>query len=118
MGLAAVAQGMKQVEGADLAVELHGGRVRSVAGSRQVITADQISVPTNGVEHHAGIPRIGWQCRPLYARAGLGILICIKVRIFVVCEGLIASKLAPTGGVAVYTKPVGAGLLAMGAPPV
>ncbi|VVN48064.1 hypothetical protein PS659_06046 [Pseudomonas fluorescens] len=56
LGLAAVAQGMKQVEGADLAVELHGSRIRGVAGPRQVITADQIGVPTNGVEHHAGIP--------------------------------------------------------------
>ncbi|MNZ69177.1 hypothetical protein D3C78_874690 [compost metagenome] len=55
-GLAAVAQGVEQVERADLAVELHGGRVRGVAWSRQVITADQIGVPTNGVEHHAGIP--------------------------------------------------------------
>ncbi|CAI8754260.1 hypothetical protein EMIT0P74_140083 [Pseudomonas sp. IT-P74] len=60
-------------------------------------------------------PRIGWQCQPLYAKAGWGILICIKVRIFVVYEGPIASKLAPTFGM---RSPVGASLLAMGAPPI
>ncbi|MNQ78217.1 hypothetical protein D3C85_931210 [compost metagenome] len=54
-GLAAVAQGMKQVEGADLTVKLHGRRIRGVARPRQVVAADQIRVPTNGVEH-AGIP--------------------------------------------------------------
>ena len=56
--LAALAQGVEQVERADLAVELHGGRIRRVARSGQVVAADQFWVPTNGVEH-AGIP-LGW----------------------------------------------------------
>ena len=57
-GLAAVAQGVQQVEGADLAGELYGGGVGGVARPREVVAMNQISVPTNGVEH-AGVPRIG-----------------------------------------------------------
>ncbi len=60
-GLAAVAQGMQQVEGADLAVELHGGGIGGVARSREVVAVDQIRVPTNGVEH-AGVPPDWLQC--------------------------------------------------------
>lgn len=54
-GLAAFAQGMEQVEGADLAVELYGGGVGRVARSCQVVAMNQIGIPTNGVEH-AGVP--------------------------------------------------------------
>jgi len=56
--LAAFAQGVQQVERADLIVELHRCRIRGVARTRQIVAADQIWVPTNGVEH-AGIP-LGW----------------------------------------------------------
>ncbi|BCD89485.1 hypothetical protein PSm6_58920 [Pseudomonas solani] len=54
-GLAAVAQRVKQVEGADALVELHGGRVGGVTRACGVVTADQAGVPANIVEH-AGIP--------------------------------------------------------------
>ena len=55
-GLAAVTQGVEQVEGADLAVELHGSGVGRVARPRQVVAVNQICVPTNGVEHAGGPP--------------------------------------------------------------
>lgn len=41
-GLAAVAQGVEQVEGTHLAAELRRRGVRGVAWSRQVVTADKI----------------------------------------------------------------------------
>ena len=55
-GLAAVTQGVEQVEGADLAVKLYGGGVGRVARPRQVVAVNQICVPTNGVEHAGGPP--------------------------------------------------------------
>ncbi len=60
--LAAVAQGVEQVEGTHLAGKLRRSRVRGVARPRYVVAADQVRVPTNGVEH-AGVPRIGWHER-------------------------------------------------------
>ncbi|MNN57159.1 hypothetical protein D3C81_1721280 [compost metagenome] len=54
-GLAAVAQGMQQVEGAHPVVELHRGGVGRIAWAWGVVAADQVRVPANVVEH-AGVP--------------------------------------------------------------
>src|SRR5690554_7493870 len=52
---------MKQVERADVALELACSRVRGVAGARLIVAADQVGIPSNGVEHlHSRVGCGGW----------------------------------------------------------
>ncbi|MCY1422923.1 hypothetical protein D9M71_386220 [compost metagenome] len=55
LGLGAGAQGVQQVEGADAVVELHGGGIGGVAWPGQIVAADQVGIPADGVEH-ADVP--------------------------------------------------------------